>query len=101
MIRPDYDVGDEVVYVGSRKNMHGGPYFCLSVFESADLCAHHGLNGCLAATISSAGRPQPDHKFWCSASWRKAPTGKEQSSLTTSRKAKVDDGIAQEYPQCR
>lgn len=89
MIRPDYNVGDEVVYVGLSARVPGGAHFCLEIVPDDGGCDFHGM-ACAypAAAISNDGSVHRLGFRWCAGAWRKAPTGKEQSTLTTSRKAK-------------
>ena len=76
-VEPDYDVGDEVVYIGPYCAGGAGPYFCSGIASEPDgVCEEHGLFGCLPVFVTSAVLGA-DYDNWCPTSWKKAPKRRE------------------------
>lgn len=87
MIKPDYDVGDEVVYVGPDSLSHlvgPGPHFCARAEVPTAPCKGHGF-ACKAVYVTGAPVPRP-HDGWCCTRWRKAPTRPEQAKRQETAK---------------
>lgn len=78
----DYEIGDEVVFVGSGGAVPNGPgpFFCTGIVPALSWtpCLRCRVWGqCEGAVVEGAPIREPGVGSWCVTAWKKAPKGEE------------------------